>query len=162
MRSGKNLECSPKKKKTRRCLCFCSVTQSYSTLWDPWTAAHQASLSFTISQSLLKRMSIESMMPSNHHILCHPLLLLPSVFPSIRVFSNESVLCIRWPNIGASASASGLRLNIQDWFPFGLMVWSYCSPSGSKKCSPTPQFKGINYSAFRFLYSPTLTSIHDY
>ena len=63
----------------------------------PWTAACQASLSFTTSQSLLKLMSIESVMPSNHLILCHPLLLLPSIFPSIRVFSNESVLCIRWP-----------------------------------------------------------------
>ena len=63
----------------------------------PWTAAHQAFLSFTISQSLLKLMSIESVVPSNHLILCHPLLLLPSIFPSIKVFSNESVLCIRWP-----------------------------------------------------------------
>ena len=63
----------------------------------PWTAARQASLSITISQSLLKLTSIESVMPSNHPILCYPLLLLPSIFPSIRVFSNESVLCIRWP-----------------------------------------------------------------
>ena len=63
----------------------------------PWTAAHQASLSITNSQSLLKLMSMELVMPSNHLILCHPLLLLPSVFPSIRVFSNRSVLCIRWP-----------------------------------------------------------------
>ena len=63
----------------------------------PWTAAHQASLSFTNSQSLLKLMSIESVMPSNYLILCCPLLFLPSIFPSIRVFSNESVLCIRWP-----------------------------------------------------------------
>ena len=62
-----------------------------------WTAASQASLSFTISQSLLKLMSIESVMPSNHFTLCHPLLLLPSIFPSFRVFSNESALCIRWP-----------------------------------------------------------------
>ena len=63
----------------------------------PWTAAHQASLSITNSQSLLKLTSIVSVMPSNHLILCHPLLLPPSIFPSIRVFSNESVLCIRWP-----------------------------------------------------------------
>ena len=62
-----------------------------------WTAACQASLSFTVSQSLLKLMSIELMTLSNHLILCHPLLLLPSIFPSIRVFSNESTLCIRWP-----------------------------------------------------------------
>ena len=64
----------------------------------PWTAAHQASLSFTVSQSLLKLMSIESVMPYNHLILCYPLLLLPSIFPSIRVFPNESAACIIWPN----------------------------------------------------------------
>ena len=75
---------------------FSSVTHSCPTLCDPWTAAPQASLSTTNSQSLLKLMSIESVMPSNHLILCCPLLL-PSVFPSIRIFSNESVLSIRWP-----------------------------------------------------------------
>ena len=74
--------------------------QSLSRVWlyaTSWTAAHQASLSITNSRSLLKLMSIESVMPSNHLILCRPLLLLPSIFPSIRVFTNESVLCIRWP-----------------------------------------------------------------
>ena len=86
----------------------------------PWTAAGQTSLSFTISLSLLELMSFESVMPSNHLILCWPLLLLPSVFPSIRVFSNESVFHIRWPNFGASAAASVLPMNIQDWFPLGL------------------------------------------
>ena len=86
----------------------------------PWTAAHQASLSFTISQSLLKFMCIESVMPSNHLILCHPLLLLPSIFPSIRVFSNESTLPMRRPKTGASASALVLPVNIQGWFPLGL------------------------------------------
>ena len=79
----------------------------------PWTAAHQASLSITNSRSLSKLMSIESMMRSNHVILCRPLLLLPSIFPSIRVFSNESVLHIRCQRIGASASASVLPMNIQ-------------------------------------------------
>ena len=76
---------------------FRSVTQSCPTLCDPWTAAHQASLSITNSRILLKLMSIGSVMPSNHLILCHPLLFLPSIFPSIRVFSNESVLHISWP-----------------------------------------------------------------
>ena len=80
----------------------------------PWTTARQASLSITNSQSLLKFMSIESMMPSNHLILCCPLLCLPSIFPSIRVFSNESVLCIRWPKDWIPASASVLPMNIQD------------------------------------------------
>ena len=75
---------------------FSSVAQSCPTLLTPWTAAHQASLSITNSRSLLKLMSIELMMPSNHLILCHPVFLLPSVFPSIRIFSNESVLYITW------------------------------------------------------------------
>ena len=87
----------------------------------PWTTAHQASLSYTISQSLLKLMSIEPMMPSNHLILCHPLLLLPLIFPSIRIFSNESAFCLRWPkywsiSIGASNEYSGLISFRIDWF----------------------------------------------
>ena len=89
----------------------------------PWTAALQASLSFTISRSLLKLMSIELVMPSNHLILCHPLLLLPSIFPSIRVFSDESVLHIRWPkywsfsiSISPSNEYSGLIFFRNDWF----------------------------------------------
>ena len=88
----------------------------------PWTAACKASLSVANSQSLLKLMSIESVMPSNHLILCHPLLLLPSIFPSIRVFSNESVLCIRWPkywsfsfSISLSNEYSGLISFRMDW-----------------------------------------------
>ena len=92
-------------------------------LATPWTAAHQASLSITNSPSLLRLMSIESVMPSNHLILCHPLLLLPSVFPSIRVFSNESVLLIRWPeywsfsfSISPSNEHSGLISFRIDWF----------------------------------------------
>ena len=101
---------------------FSSVTQSCPTLCDPWTAARQASLSITNSRSLLKLMSIESVMPSNHRILCRPLLLLPSIFPSIRVFSNESTLCIRWPknwsfsfNISPSNEYSGLISFRMDW-----------------------------------------------
>ena len=94
-----------------------SCVQLFAT---PWTAAPQASLSFTISQSLLKLMSIESMMPSNHLILCHPLFLLPSIFPSIRVFSNELVLHIRWPkcwsfSISPSNEYSGFISFRIDW-----------------------------------------------
>jgi len=92
-------------------------------LVTPWTAAHQASLSFTISWSLLKLMSIRSVMPSNHLFLCHPLLLLPSIFPSIRVFTNESALHIRWPkywsfnfSISPSNKYSGLISFRIDWF----------------------------------------------
>ena len=83
----------------------------------------QASLSITNPRSLLRLMSIESVMPSNHLILCRPLLLPPSIFPSIRVFSSESVLSIRWPDIGVSASASAFPMNIQDWSPLGWTVW---------------------------------------
>ena len=101
---------------------FSSVTQLCLTLGNPWsqTAARQASLSITKSQSLLILMSVKSVMPSNHLILCCPLLLPPSIFPSIRVFSNESGLCSGGQSIGASASASVLPMNIQDWFPLGL------------------------------------------
>ena len=100
----------------------CSVAKLYPTLCDLQTAARQASLSITNSRSLLKPMSIESVMPSNHLILCHPLLLLPSIFPSIRVFSNESSLLIRWPkywsfsfSISLSNEYSGLISFRMDW-----------------------------------------------
>ena len=100
----------------------CSVTKS-CLFATPWTAAHQAYLSITNSRSLLKFMSIESVIPSNHLILCHPLLLLPSIFPSIRVFSNESFLRIRWPkywsfsfSISPSNEYSGLISLRIDWF----------------------------------------------
>ena len=89
----------------------------------PWTAAHQASLSITNSQSLLKLMSFELVMPSSHLILCHPLLLLPSVFASIRVFFNESVLHISGQSTGVSASASVLPMSIQDWLISFRMDW---------------------------------------
>ena len=124
----------------------------------PWTVACQASLSITDSRSLLKLMSIESVMPSNHHILCHPLLLLPSIFPRIRVFSDESALCIRWPSIGVSISASVLLMNIQDWLPFkwtGLI--SLLSKEFSRAFSNTTVQKH-QFFALSFLYSPTLTS----
>ena len=127
----------------------------------PWTAAHQASLSITNSQSLLKLMPIELVMPSNHLILCPPLLLPPSIFPSIKIFSNESALHIRWPNIGVSGSASVLPMNIQDWSPLEWAGWISLLSRDSQESSPT-QFKSINSLALSFLYSPTLTSIHDY
>ena len=121
----------------------------------PWTAAHQASLSITNYCSLLKLMSLESVMPSNHLILCCPLLLSPSIFPSIRVFSNESVFTTGGQSVGVSASASVLPKNSQDWFPLGLMVWSPCSPRDSQESSVTPQFKSISSLALSF---PTLIS----
>ena len=122
----------------------------------PWSAAHQDSLSIANSWSLLKLMSIKSVMPSSHLILCCPLLLPPSIFPSIKVFSKESVLCIRWPkywsfsfNISPSNEYSG-----QIFFKDSL-VGSPCSPQKSQESSPTLQFKSINSSALSFLYSAT-------
>ena len=99
--------------------CCCSVSKSRQTLCNPWTAAHQASLSFTISWSLLKFMSFELMMLLNYLILCRQILLLPSIFPSIRVFSNESALHINGQSIAASASV--LPMNIQGEFPLRMI-----------------------------------------
>ena len=136
-----------------------SCVQLFATSWN---AAHQASLSFTISWSLLKFMSIESMMPSKDLILCHPLLLLSSIFPSIRVFSNESALWSGGQSIGASPLASDLPMSIQGWFPLGLTVSISLLSRDSQESSPAPQFESINPSVFSFLYGPTLTSVHDY
>ena len=141
---------------------FSSVAQLCLTA-NPWTAARQASLSITNSRNLLKLMSVKSVIPSNHLIFCHPLLLPPSVFPSIRVFSNESVLPIMWPkywsfrfSISPSNEYSGLISFRMDWLDL-LAV-----QGALKSLLPTPQFKSINSSVLCFLYSPTLTSIHDY
>ena len=127
----------------------------------PWTAARQASLSFTISQSLLRLISIESVMPSSHLILCHPLLLLPSIFPSIRVFSKESALRIRWPkywsfSISLSNEYSGLISFRIDWFDLLAVQGTL------KSLLQHHSLKSINSSALSCLYSPTLTSISDY
>ena len=128
----------------------------------PWTAVHQTTLSFIISQSLLKLMSIESVMPSNHLILCRPLLLLPSIFPSIRVFPSKSALCIRWPKdwrFSFSISPS----NEYSWLlSFRMIGLIYLESKGLSESSLAPQFKSINSSVLSLLYGPTLTSIHDY
>ena len=126
----------------------------------PWTAAHQASLSCTISQSLLKLMSIESVKPSGHFIFFHPLLLLPSIFPSIRVLSSESALCIRWPkhwsfNTSPSSEYLGLISFRIDWFDL-------LSVQGTlKRLLQHHNLKAstLQLSAF---FGPTLTSVPDY
>ena len=144
--------------------CISSV-QLLSHVWlfvTPWPAACQASLSITNSPGLLKLMSIESVMPSNHFILGCPLLLLPSIFPSIRVFSNELALCIGSQSIGASALASVLPVNSQGWFPLGLTGLISSLSKGLSESSPAPQFKSTNSLALSLLCGPTLTSIHDY
>ena len=119
----------------------------------PWTAARQASLSITNSQSLLKLMSLESMMPSDHLILCRPLLLLPSIFPSIIVFSNESAFGIKLPKYWSS---SVLPTHIQAWFPLGSTGLISLQSKGRSRVFPTPQFKSSSSSALSFFYSPTL------
>ena len=127
----------------------------------PWTAAHQASLSITNSWSLLKLMSTKSVMPSNHLILCRPLLL-PSIFPSIRVFSKESVLRIRWPtywNFIFSISPSNVYSGL---ISFRIDYFDLLAIQGTLKSSPVPQFKNIHSSALGLLYGMTLTSVYDY
>ena len=127
---------------------LCISGQLFAT---PWTTACQASLSVTNAQSLLKLMSIESVMPSNHLILCRPLLLLPSIFLSIRAFSNESVLHISGQSIGVSASASVLPMKTQDWFPLGWTGWISLQSKGlsrvfSNTTVQTHQFFGTHLS----------------
>ena len=102
---------------------FSSVAQSCPTLCKPMNTSKPGLPVHHQLPEFLKLMSIESVMPSSHFILCLPLLLLPPIPPSIRVFSNESTLHIRWPSIGVSASASVLPMNTQDWFPLGWIGW---------------------------------------
>ena len=123
----------------------------------PWTATHQASLSFTVSRSLFRFMTFESVMPPNHLILYCPLLL-PSVFPSIGSFPMSRLCALGGQSIGASASV--LPVNSQGWFPLGLS--GLISLQGFSESYPTPQFKSINSSSLSLLYGQTLTSIHDY
>ena len=158
------------------CVCVCvvihiigqSVSSVLSRVWPfvtPWTAACQASLSITNSRSPPKLMSMESVMPSNHLILCRPLLLLPSILPNIRVFSNESALHIRWPkywsfsfNISPSNDYSGLIPFRMDWLDLLAvqgtlkhLLWHHSSKAPILQCW-----------AFFIVQFPILTSIHDY
>ena len=138
-----------------------SSVQSLNHVWlfaTPWTAACQASLSIINSWSLLKLMPIESVMSSNHLSLCRPSSC-PQSFPASGSFQMSQLFASGGQRIGVSASALVLPMNIQDWFSLG---WTPCSPRDSQKSSPTPQFKSINFSVLSFLYSQTLTSIHDY
>ena len=153
------------------CLRASQVTHFSSVQWlshvqlfvTPWTAAHQASLSITNSQSLLKLMSIKSVMPSNHLIFCHPLLLLPSVFPSMRVFSKESDLCISWPkywsfsfSISPSNEYSGLISFRMDWLYLLAVQGTLKGLLQSHSSNASILWHSV------FFYGPTLTSIPDY
>ena len=156
------------------CVSPLSSVQSLSSVRPfvtPWTTACQASLSITNSLSLLKLILIKSVMPSNHLFLCRPLLLPPSIFPSIKVFTNESVLRIRWPkywsfsfNISPSNEYSGLISFRIDWLDL-LAIQGDSNlgiPIQSQESSPAPQFKIINSLVLSFLYSQTLTLMLDY
>ena len=143
--------------------CYISSIQSLSCVRlfaTPWTTVLQASLSIINSQSLFKLISIESVMPSNHLILYHPLLL-PSTFPSVRVFSKESVLlCIRGQSIGVSALV--LSMNIHVWFPLGLTgLISLLSKGFSRVFSNTTVQKHQFFGTQLSFYGPTITSVHD-
>ena len=151
-----------------------AVVQSLSHVQlfaTPWTVACQASLSVTISLSLLKLMSIQSVMPSNYLILCHPLLLLPSIIFSIRDFSNELAPCIRWPkywsfsfSISPSNEYSGLISFKVDQFDLLATIFLVgdSSPRDSQEYSPAPYFKSINSLVLSLPYGPILIPIHDY
>ena len=125
----------------------------------PWTAACQASLSITNSRSLLKLMSIEAVMPFNHLILCHPLLLLPSIFKS-RSFLMSQLFTSGGQNIEDSASV--LPVNIQDWLPLRLTGLISLQSKGLSRVFSKPQFKSINSLVLSLLYGPALTAIHNY
>jgi len=127
----------------------------------PWTAARKTSLSFTVSRCFLKLMSIiKSAISFNYLILCHPLL--PSIFPSIRVFSNELALPIRWPSIGTSASVSVLPMNTQGRFPLGWIGLISLQSKGFSRVFSNTTVQKHQFFGASLLYGPTLISIHDY
>ena len=128
----------------------------------PWTAAHQASLSITNSQSLLKLISIESVVLSNISSSVVSFSSCLQSFPALRSFPMSQFFASGGQSIGVSVSASVLPMNNQDWFPLGRTGWIPCSPRNFQESSPAPQFKISNSLVLSFLYSPILTSIHDY
>ena len=141
---------------------MCLVAQSCPTLCDPIDCSTPG---FPVNHylwSLLKPMSIESVMPSNHLVLCYHLLFLPSTFPSIRVFSSESVLPIRWPKYWSVSFNISPSNEYSELISFRIdLFWSPCNARDSQESSPAPQFKSIYFLVLSLLYGPTLTSIHD-
>ena len=145
-------------------MCY-SIQFSRSVVLDSatsWTIACQASLSITNSWSLLKFTSIESVMASNHLILCPSFSSCLQSFPASGSFPMNQFFTSGGQSIGVSALASVIPINIQDWFPLGWTGWISLQSRDSQEPSPTPKFKSINSLVLSFLYSPTLTSIHDY
>ena len=142
---------------------FSSVGQSCLTLCDPWITAHQASLSITNSRSLLKPMSIDSVMPSSHLILCRPLLLLPPIPPSIRVFSNESTLCMRWPKDWSFSFSISPSNEHPGLISFSMGWLNLLATQGTlKSLLQHHSSKTSIFSVLSFLHSPILTSVQDH
>ena len=131
------------------------------SLW-PHGLQHKACLPFTVSWSLLKLMSTESVMPSNHLILCCPLLLHTQSFPTSRSFQMSQCFTSGGQSIRVSASTLVLPMNTQDWSPLGGLAGSPCSPRDSQESSPTPEFKSVNPLVLSLLYGPNHICIHDY
>ena len=142
-------------------MCQYSHSVMSDSLQPPWTAACQASLSNTNSKSLLKLTSMELVIPSKHLILCQPLLFPPSIFLSTKVFSNESVLHIKWPKYWSFSFNISPPVNIQDWFPLGLTDWISLLSKGLSSIFSNTTVQKHQFFSIQ-LYSPTLTSIHDY
>ena len=122
----------------------------------------QASLSITNSRSSLRLTSIESMMPSSHLILCCPLLLMPSIFPSIRIFSNESFLCIRWPKYWSFCFSISPSMSTQDWSPLGWTGWISLQAKGLSRVFSNTTVQKHQFLGAQLSLGSTLTSIHDY
>ena len=127
-----------------------------------WAVAHQAFLSLTVSQSLPKFMSIASVMPSKQLILCRPLLLLPSIFPSIRVFSKESAVCIRWPKYWSFSFSISPCNKYSVLISFKIDLFDLLAVQETLKSPLAPQFKSINSLALCLLYGPALTTVRYY
>ena len=138
--------------------CCCSVAKSCPNLYD---SINYSTPGFPVL-SLLKLMSIESVMPCDHLILCHLLLVLPSVFPSIRVFSSELAVCIRWSKYWSFSLSISSYSEYSGLISFRIDLFDFLAVQGTLRSLPVPQLKSINSLALSLLYSPTLTSIHYY
>ena len=144
------------------CCCYCSVAKSCPTLWPMDCSTPGLLVYITNSWSLLKLMSIELVMLYNQLILCHSLLLLPLIFPSIRVFSNESAVYIRWPKYWSFSFSISLFSEYSELISFSIDWFDLPAAKGILKSSWAPQFKNINSLALSLLHGPTLASTHDY
>ena len=141
---------------------YSSVTQSYPAFCGPMDCSMPGLPVHHQLPELLKIMSVELVMPSNQLILCCPLLILPSIFPSNRVFSNESVLHIRWPKYWSFSFSISIPMNIQDWFPLGWTALISLQSRGLSRVFSNTTVQQHQFFGAQAFYSPTLTSMHDH